>query len=112
MRGEWFDDRILPFVRELMADPKRFLGADKTSTKPRPAIRDASLHQAKLVLAFDSGEEFNESFVLRAASPALALAALDDIAVGRLPFLAHTARVTRLVVAACPAREVSLRGAS
>jgi hypothetical protein len=110
VRGEWFDDRILPFVRELIADPKRFLAADRSRARTRPAIRDASLHQGKLVLAFDSGEEFHESFVLRAASSTLALAALGDIATARLPFLAHTVQITRVVVTACPAREVSLRG--
>jgi hypothetical protein len=111
VQGEWFDDCILPFVRELMADPKRFLESDRPPARKRPATRDASLHQGKLVLAFDSGEEFNESFVLRAASPALALEALGDIAVARLPFLAQTGRITRLCVTACPAREVDLRGA-
>ncbi len=31
LQGEWFDDRILPFVRELMTDPKRFLGVGQAS---------------------------------------------------------------------------------
>jgi hypothetical protein len=111
LRGEWFDDRILPFVNELMADPERFLGADRAPARPRPASRDASLHQGRLVLAFDSGEVFRESFVLRAPSVAAASAALGEVAAARLPFLAYTARIARLSVAGLPAREVGLRGA-
>ena len=110
LQGEWFDDRILPFVRELLTDYKRFLGVDRPPAKSRSTIRDASVHQGKLFLAFDSGEEFHESFVLRAASPALAMSALGNIAAARLPFLAHTAQITRLSMTTCPTSEVRFRG--
>jgi hypothetical protein len=112
VQGEWFDDRVLPFVTELMKSPQAFLEADKKTptARTRPASRDASLHPCSLALSFDSGETFRESFTLKAASPEFALAALANVADVRLTFLAHTARISRLVVARCPAREVSLRG--
>ena len=113
VQGEWFDDRILPFVVELMKSPRSYLEVDKTkpSNKTRPASRDPSLHRGMLVLAFDSGEEFHESFVVKALSPELALAALVNIANARVRFLAHTARITRLAVSGCPTRKVEVQGA-
>jgi hypothetical protein len=108
--GEWFDDRILPFVRELMASPNTFLEpANKKFPRTRPV--DSELRDCSIVLACDSGETFRESFTLKAASPELASAALVNIANARLTFLAHTVRITQLVVPGCPAEEVSLRGA-
>ncbi len=75
VQGEWFDDRILSFVTELIKSPKAYLDLDKkqASAKSRPANRDASLHQGKIILTFDSGETFQESFILKSASPELAL---------------------------------------
>jgi hypothetical protein len=112
VQGEWFDDRILPFVTELMKSPQTFLGADKKKSpdKPPPAKCTPSVHQGKIVLEFDSGETFHESFILQAASPERALAALANIADARLNFLAHTARITQLRVPGCPTRKVNLRG--
>jgi hypothetical protein len=77
VQGEWFDDRVLPFVTELMKSPKALLAADKKEPpdRPRQANKDPSIHQGKIVLAFDSGETIQESFVLTAASSELALAA-------------------------------------
>jgi hypothetical protein len=111
LQGEWFDDRILPFVTELMQNPQPFLDADKKKPRTRPANRDTSLHQGNMVLVFDSGETFRESLILKAMSPELALAALANIPNARQGFLAHVARITRLIVPGCPATEVSLRGA-
>jgi hypothetical protein len=112
VQGEWFDDRILPFVTELMKPPKAFLEADKKpSDRPRPARRDLSVHQGKIVLVFDSGETFHEFFILKAALPELALTALVNIADARLSFLAHTVRITQLAVPGCPTRKVNLQGA-
>jgi hypothetical protein len=108
--GEWFDDRILPFVTELLRDPKAYLKPKKTPAK-LPARKDASVHKGKLVLVFDSGETYRESFALKAPSAALALAALDRIANARLVFLAHTARITQLCVPGCRTKNVDLRGA-
>jgi hypothetical protein len=111
IKGEWFDDRILPFVRELMKCPEQFLDTDKKRTERPPlANKDASLHACKLVLEFDSGEIYHEQFVLRAGSPDLASAALDAIAKARLPFLAQTVRVTQLIVPGCPTRKMDLQG--
>lgn len=108
--GEWFDDRILPFVTELMASPHTFLEpAKKKPPRTRPV--DSELRECSIVLVCDSGETFRESFTLKAASPELALAALADIANARLAFLAQTVRITRLVVPGCRTKEVSLRGA-
>ncbi len=109
LRGEWFDDRILPFVTELLNSPATFLPLPlKKPARPRPV--GSELLTCSLVLACDSGEEFRESFVLKATSPELARSALESIAAARGAFLAHTARITRLVVPGCPARDVSLRG--
>lgn len=110
IQGEWFDDRILPFVTELMASPQAFLETDK---KPPARTRpeDASLRNCGIVLVFDSGETFRESYRLKAASPELALAALTNIANSRLTFLAHTGRITRLTVPGCRSKEVDLQGA-
>lgn len=110
VKGEWFDDRILPFVEELMKSPKQFLDLDKKPST-RPVVRDASLHEGKIVLVFDSGETFQERFILRAASPDHALGALQGIARGRLPFLANTVRITQISVPGRPTRSLDLRGA-
>lgn len=107
--GEWFDDRILPFVTELMVSPQTFLRA-KPKKPPRARPADNELRDCSLVVVCDSGETFRESFTLKAASPELALAALTNIADARLTFLAHTARIARLVVPGV-AKDVSLRGA-
>lgn len=112
IHGEWFDDRILPFVIELMKSPKDFLDAGKKKIdKPGRANRDPSLHQSSITLTFDSGETYCESFVLSASSPALALAAVGDIANARLAFLAHMVRITELTVAGAATRKVNLQGA-
>jgi hypothetical protein len=113
VQGEWFDDRILPFVTELMKSPQAFLEPDKKKSpdRPRPTNRDPSLHQGKIVLVFDSGETFHESFILKAASPELALTALVNIANARLSFLAHAVRITQLTVPGCPTKKVNLQGA-
>jgi hypothetical protein len=110
VQGEWFDDRILPFVTELMAAPQTFLEPDRKKP-PRTRPVDRELRNCRIVLVCDSGETFRESFTLKAASPELALAALHNIANARLSFLAHTVRITRLIVPGCPARAVSLPGA-
>jgi hypothetical protein len=109
--GEWFDDRILPFVQELIASPKKYLGDDKKQSAERPAAKDPSVHQGKMVLVFDSGEQYQENYVFKAASPDLALAALATVANARLSFLANTVRITRLSVPGRPAKTVSLQGA-
>ena len=62
------------------------------------------------MLVCDSGETFRESFTIKTATPELALTALENIANARLPFLAHTARVTQLRVPGCPAKTVNLQG--
>jgi hypothetical protein len=113
LNGEWFDDRILPFVTELMKAPKEFLDVDKKKPTERlvPVNRDLSIHSCKLVLSFDSGEEYHEALILKAASPDLALAALVGIANARLAFLANTVQITALTVPGCPTKQVSLRGA-
>jgi hypothetical protein len=110
--GEWFDDRILPFVMELMGSPKKYLGDNdkRRADKPVLAARDPSIHQCKMVLAFDSGEQYQEYFVLRAASPNLALAALSSIANARLAFLSNTVQITALAAPGGPTRKVGLRG--
>ena len=108
--GEWFDDRILPFVTELIASPNSCLEPDKKKT-PRTRPTNGGLRNCGLVLTSDSGETFRESFILKAASPELALASLTNIADARLAFLAHTMRIARLVVPGCRATEVSLSGA-
>jgi hypothetical protein len=109
VHGEWFDDRILPFVNELMQSPRAFLEADKKKSHNRP--RDPLLHQGKIVLLFDSGENYREAFILRAASPEHALTALVNIANARLSFLAHTVRITELAVPGYPTRKVNFQGA-
>lgn len=107
--GEWFDDRVLPFVRELLASPTTYLGPPKKRpTREKPG--GGELRNCKLVLAADSGETFRESFTLDAASPEAALAALSDIARARLTFLSHTMRVTRLVAPGTRGPAVDLRG--
>lgn len=93
IQGEWFDDRILPFVTELMRSPGDYLGADRKKSAPRQAKSDPSLVECKIVLAFDSGEVFHERFLLRAASPALGMSALGDVTDARLSFLANTVRI-------------------
>jgi hypothetical protein len=58
VNGEWFDDRILPFVMKLISSPNEYLEVDKKQPADKPAStkRDPSIHQCKMVLAFDSGE--------------------------------------------------------
>lgn len=108
--GEWFDDRILPFVTELLASPATFL--EPKPKKPRRVRpQDGELRNCTLVLVCDSGESFRESFTLKTASPESALAALTAIATARLAFLSHAVRITRLVVPGSRAEGVDLRGA-
>lgn len=107
--GEWFDDRILTFVTELMAAPKTFL-EQKPNKPPRTRPQDNGLRNCSIALVCDSGEAFRESFTLKTATAELALAALTNIANARLAFLANSVRITRLVVPGC-AKEVNLRGA-
>jgi hypothetical protein len=107
--GEWFDDRILPFVTELMAAPKNFL-EQKPKKPPRTRPQDNDLRNCSLALVCDSGEAFRESFTLKTATAELALTALTNIANARLAFLANSVRITRLVVPGS-SREVNLRGA-
>lgn len=113
VQGEWFDDCILPFVIDLMKSPKGFLEVDqkKPADRPRPANRDPSLLQCKIVLVFDSGEKYHEAFILKAGSPDLALSALSNIANARLSFLAHTVRITELSLPDRPTKKVSFQGA-
>lgn len=113
IQGEWFDDRILPFVMELINSPKKYLGDNKKQLAVRPASvpTDPSIHQCKIVFAFDSGEEYQEYFILKAGSPDLALAALSNIANARLTFLANTVQITALNAPGRPTKKVSLRGA-
>jgi hypothetical protein len=113
VRGEWYDDRILPFVAKLMSCPKEYLAAEKNRSADRPvsANRDPSIHRCKIVLVFDSGETYQEHFILKAGSADLALAALNNIANARLNFLAHTVQITELNVPGCLTKNVSFRGA-
>ena len=113
VQGEWFDDRILPFVTRLMSSPKEFLegGKKKPTVRPGPAGKDPSLHQCKIVLVFDSGETYHEWFILKAGSTDLALDALENIARARLTFLANTVRVTELIVPGRTGKKANLRGA-
>ncbi|MBV8819866.1 MAG: GIY-YIG nuclease family protein [Acidobacteriaceae bacterium] len=110
MQGEWFDDRILPFVRELMASPQSFLGA-ATKKPPRAKPGGSELRNCCIVLVCDFGETFRESLTLRAATPELALSALTGIAHARLKFLAQSVKITRLLVPGCRPKNVDLRGA-
>lgn len=107
--GEWFDDRILPFVTELMAAPKNFL-EHKPKKPPRTRPQDNDLRNCSIALVCDSGEAFRESFTLKTATAERALAALTHITDARLAFLANSVRVTRLIVPGC-SKEVNLRGA-
>jgi hypothetical protein len=109
--GEWFDDRILPFVMRLIASPKEYLDTGKKPAAKLAAPKDPTTHECKLVLAIDSGEQYHEPFILKAASPDLALAALGNIAQARLPFLANAVQITALMVRGCTTKKVSLRGA-
>ncbi|MGL4555699.1 MAG: GIY-YIG nuclease family protein [Gemmataceae bacterium] len=109
LQGEWFDDRVLPFVNELMKSPRTYLR--EKEAKARSASKVPALHQGTLDLSCDTGETFRETFTLHAASPEQAMAALGNIASARLPFLAHTARVMCLSVPGCPAKTTDLRGA-
>jgi hypothetical protein len=74
---------------ELISSPKKYLDADKKppAAKPVSTPKDASIHECKLVIAFDSGERYKESFVLKATSPELALTILGSIAQARLAVL-------------------------
>lgn len=110
--GEWFDDRILPFVIKLIASPKEYLEPErkKPADGATLAKRDTSVRQCKLIFLFDSGEEYHEQYVLKAASPADASAALEKIAGARLNFLANTVQITQMRVPGSPTRKVSLRG--
>jgi hypothetical protein len=112
LQGEWFDDRILPFVLELIGSPKKYLGDSKKplAASPAPAVKDPALHQCTMALLFDSGEQYQEHFILKAASPDLAMAALGAIADARLAFLASTVRITELSVPGRPSRKISLQG--
>ncbi len=105
--GEWFDDRVLPFVTELLAAPEVYFPRKPTKPAAPPA---GGLLKCQIVLAADSGEVFREPFILKAATPEAALAALTTVADARLALLAHTVRITQLVVPGCR-KEVSLRGA-
>lgn len=112
VKGEWFDDRVLPFVEQLMKSPKDFLDVNKKSRVSRPASakKDPTIHQGKLVLVFDSGEQYQEHFVLKANSASDAFNALEQIAFARLPFLAHSVHVTEINVPNALTKSVKLRG--
>jgi|GEM_PF-5930214 len=110
VQGEWFDDRILPFVTELLASPKTFLEPNKKKP-PRTRPVNNEIRNCSIVIVCNSGETFRESFTLKATSPELALTALTNIANARLRFLAHTTRITQLVVPGCQAKEMNLQGA-
>jgi hypothetical protein len=110
LQGEWFDDRILPFITELMRSPKEFLGTDPNRSPNRSARKDPSLLQCKIVLTFDSGETFQERFLLKLGSPSLAMTALESVAEARRNFLANIVQITQLSVPGCQAKKVNLRG--
>ncbi len=112
IRGEWYDDRIMPFVLEIIKSPQSFLKVEpkKTPARTRQSDRENSIHSGNLVLEFDSGESFRETFILKAVSPEHALAALSTIARARIAFLVHAARIVRIVVPGCSSKIVDLRG--